>query len=296
MKKIKRIEEIVMKLARKEAVEGYVFALPSIAGFVVFFAAPFIISLYYCFTKGISGISFVGFDNFRELLASNSFRLAAVNTLKFNGVSVPLIMLVSLICAIFLNGKIKNVSFFRTFFILPLVIPTASVILVWQIFFDDYGVINSFFSSIGIQNVEWLNSGWAFYILVLLYIWKNCGYNMILFLAGLNSIPREYYESAQIDGAGRFICFRYITLPYLIPTGFFVLIISIINSFKVFREAYMLGGSYPYSDIYMLQHFMNNNFASLNYQRLSTASFLMMIVIVALTAILFRVESRYGRN
>jgi multiple sugar transport system permease protein len=112
---------------------------------------------------------------------------------------------------------------------------------------------------------------------------------------GLNSIPREYYESAEIDGAGKFICFRYITLPFLVPTGFFVFIISIINSFKVFREAFLLGGSYPHFDLYMLQHFINNNFSNLNYQRLSTAAFLMLVIIVALTVILYRAENRHER-
>lgn len=285
-----------MKLNHKEAVVGYTFALPSIAGFILFFAAPFLVSLYYCFTKGIGGTEFVGLENFRELLGSDSFRLAAKNTFKFNAVSVPAIMMISLAFALFLNGRLKRVSFFRTIFILPLVIPTASVILVWQILFHNNGIINEVISHFGIQTVEWLDSGWIFYILVMLYIWKNCGYNLILFLAGLNNIPKEYYESAEIDGAGKFICFRYITLPFLVPTGFFVFIISIINSFKVFREAFLLGGSYPHFELYMLQHFMNNNFSNLNYQRLSTAAFLMLLVITVLTVVFYRVENNFGKN
>ncbi len=285
-----------MKLKHKEAVIGYAFALPSIAGFIIFFAAPFLVSLYYCFTKGIGGTEFVGLDNFIELFRSDSFRLAAKNTLKFNIVSVPMIMIVSLVFSMCLNEKLKGVSYFRTFFILPLVIPVASVILVWQIFFSNNGIINGLITMLGLQAVEWLDSKWVFYILVILYIWKNCGYNMILFLAGLNSIPREYYESAEIDGAGSFICFRYITLPFLVPTAFFVFIISMINSFKVFREAYLLGGSYPHFDIYMLQHFINNNFSNLNYQRLCTAAFLVLVVISLLTAIFYMFENKYGKN
>ncbi len=285
-----------MKLKYKEAVAGYVFALPSIVGFIVFFAAPFLVSLYYCFTKGISGTEFVGLDNFIDLLNAESFQLAAKNTLKFNIVSVPTIIIVSLLVAMGLNGKLKSVSYFRTFFILPLVIPISSVILVWQIFFSNNGIMNGFINIFGLQAVRWLDSEWVFYILVLLYIWKNCGYNMILFLAGLNSIPREYYEAAEIDGAGSFICFRYITLPFLVPTTFFVFIISMINSFKVFREAYLLGGSYPHFDIYMLQHFINNNFSNLNYQRLCTAAFLVLVVIVVLTSVFYKVENKYGKN
>lgn len=285
-----------MKLKSKEAVVGGVFALPCVAGFVLFYAAPFIISLYYCFTKGIRGTEFVGFDNFISLLRSDSYRLAAINTLKFNVVSVPLIIIASLCLALLLNRKLRGVTYFRSFFIMPLVIPVASVILVWQILFSEFGVINGILLRLGLAPVEWLNSGWSFYILVLLYIWKNCGYNIILFITGLNNIPREYYESANIDGAGKKAVFFNITIPFLAPTGFFVLVISLINSFKVFREAYLLAGSYPYFDIYLLQHFMNNNFMNLNYQRLSTAAFIMVVVIVILVYVLFRFEKKLGKD
>jgi multiple sugar transport system permease protein len=284
-----------MKLRHKEMIIGIVLALPCIAGFIVFFAAPFLVSLYYCFTKGIGDIEFVGFENFINLINSDSFRLAAVNTIKFNAICVPVIMALALALALLLNSKVKGVSRFKTFFILPHVIPVASVILVWQILIGEYGTLNALLSRFGLQPVDWLGTGWSFYILVILYVWKNCGYNMILLLAGLNNIPVEYYESAHIDGAGRLTCFFKITIPFMVPTGFFVFIISIINSFKVFREAYLLAGSYPHFDIYMLQHFMNNNFQNLNYQRLSTAAFLVMVLIVILVFVLFRFENRYSK-
>lgn len=285
-----------MKIRHREMVAGMIFAAPCIAGFAVFFAVPFIISVFYCFTEGISAISFVGFDNFKGLLESVSFRLAAMNTLKFNLISVPFILLLSLAIALLLNSRLKYISIFKSLFILPLVIPVASIVLVWQILFGDYGAINGILNACNIETVDWLNSSWSFFILVSLYVWKNCGYNIILFIAGLNSIPLDYYEAANIDGAGRLKRFLKITVPYLIPTGFFVFIISIINSFKVFREAYLLAGSYPHQDIYMLQHFMNNNFDNLNYQRLSTAAFLIVSLIVILVFFLFSFEERYGMN
>lgn len=285
-----------MKLRHKEMIAGGILAAPCVAGFIAFFAAPFLISFYYCFTEGISGAEFVGLKNFVSLLESDSFRLAAKNTIKFNFVSVPVIMALSLTIAILLNGKAKYTAVFKTLFIMPLVIPVASVILVWQILFSKYGTINGIFSTIGIQPIDWLNSSWSFFILVSLYIWKNCGYNTILFIAGLNNIPVEYYEAARIDGAGRLKCFLKITVPYLIPAGFFVFVISIINSFKVFREAYLLAGNYPHQDIYMLQHFMNNNFNNLNYQRLSTAAFLIVVLIILLVYFLFAFEEKYGIN
>ncbi len=285
-----------MKMKTKEALTGYAFALPILAGFTVFFLVPFIISIYYCFTEGIGNVKFVGLKNFNSLLGSKSFLLAAKNTFMFNIICVPLIMAISLMFAVMLNKKLKGVSFFRSFFILPLVIPVASVILVWNIVFDRYGVLNKLLLFFHITPVDWMRSRWSFWVLMLIYVWKNCGYNVILFLAGLNGIPRDYYEAARIDGAGRFACLKAVTIPLLVPTGFFVFIISIINSFKVFREAYLMAGNYPYKDIYMLQHFMNNNFYNLSYQRLTTAAFLMAMFILLLVTVLFKFEARYGRN
>jgi multiple sugar transport system permease protein len=238
----------------------------------------------------------VGLKNFESLLRSESFLLAAKNTLIFNAIGVPLIMLLSLGFALLLNTGIKGLSFYRSCFILPLVVPVASVILVWQILFHEHGALSQLLQHFGLPAVDWINSKWSLAVLVLLYIWKNCGYNVVLFLAGLNSIPREYYESARIDGAGLWTCFTQITLPFITPTGFFVLVLSIINSLKVFRESYQLAGNYPDMHIYMLQNFMNNNFANLNYQRLSAAAFLIFVVIGLMVLVLFRFESRIGRD
>lgn len=283
-------------LQNGEALAGILFALPSLSGFALFFIVPFTMSLFYCFTEGIGRTRFVGLKNFESLLRSESFLLAAKNTLIFNAIGVPLIMLLSLGFALLLNTGIKGLSFYRSCFILPLVVPVASVILVWQILFHEHGALSQLLQHFGLPAVDWINSKWSLAVLVLLYIWKNCGYNVVLFLAGLNSIPREYYESARIDGAGLWTCFTQITLPFITPTGFFVLVLSIINSLKVFRESYQLAGNYPDMHIYMLQNFMNNNFANLNYQRLSAAAFLIFVVIGLMVLALFRFESRIGRD
>lgn len=285
-----------IRLETGEAFAGVLFALPSLAGFTLFFIVPFFISLYYCFTEGIGMARFAGLKNFSSLLGSNSFLLAAKNTLIFNAICIPLILVLSLLFALLLNNKIRGLKAFRSFFILPLVIPVASVVLVWQILFDENGALNHLLEAFGLNPVNWMSSQWSVAVLILLYLWKNCGYNMVLFLAGLNSIPKEYYESARMDGAGTWTCLTRITLPFLVPTGFFVLVISIINALKVFRESYQLAGNYPDRHIYMLQNFMNNNFANLNYQRLSTAAFLMFAVIGLMVFFLFRFESRLGRD
>lgn len=285
------------KLKTRQALAGFLFALPSLAGFAIFLAVPFLISLYYCFTQGIGGAQFVGFQNFIDLFNSNSFRLASWNTVVFNTISVPLIMILSFFLSLLLNSQIKGLPIFRSFFILPLVIPVASVILVWNILFNEYGVINNILFKFGVEGgIDWIRSDRSIWVLVLLYLWKNCGYNVVLFLAGLNNIPQEYYDSAKIDGAGPLSCMKAITIPFLIPTGFFIFMMSIVNSFKVFREAYLLGGSYPSLKIYMLQHFMNNNFVNLSYQRLTTAAFIMALFIALLVLILLKIEARFGRS
>lgn len=282
-----------MNYNKRESIIGYIFAAPSIIGFLLFFGVPFIISLMYCFTQGAGNVEYVGFKNFIDLFNNSAFQLAVKNTLLFNLISVPLVMIISLGITIILNSRIKRGSFFRTVLTLPLVIPVASVVLVWQIFFAHTGTVNQLLSKLGIVGPDYLNTGWSFFILVLLYVWKNCGYNMIIFLAGLNNVPKEYYEAAAIDGYGKVGIFLNITLPLIVPTIFFVFIISLINSLKIYREAYLLSGQYPDSSIYMLQHFINNNFANLNYQRLSTASVIVFIFISIYIYFLFKLQNKY---
>ncbi|GAE00883.1 TPA: sugar ABC transporter permease [Clostridium botulinum] len=282
-----------MNLKKRESITAYIFALPSIIGFLLFFYIPFIISLVYCFTQGVGDIEYVGFQNFVDLFQNDAFILAFKNTLIFNAVSVPLVMIISLGITLILNSKIKKGSFFRTVLTFPLIIPLASVALVWQIFFRQTGVVNGVLLKFGIMGPDWLKTKWSFYILILLYVWKNCGYNMIIFLAGLNNVPKEYYEAASIDGCGKINMFFKITLPLILPTIFFVFIISIINSLRVYREAYLLSGQYPDPSIYMLQHFMNNNFTNLNYQRLSTASVIVFILVAVLVYSLFKLQKKY---
>ncbi|WMJ79648.1 sugar ABC transporter permease [Clostridium sp. MB40-C1] len=282
-----------MNLKKRESITAYIFALPSIIGFLLFFCIPFIISLVYCFTQGIGDIEYVGFQNFVDLFQNDAFILAFKNTLIFNAVSVPLVMVISLGITLILNSKIKKGSFFRTVLTFPIIIPLASVVLVWQIFFRQTGVVNGVLLKFGIMGPDWLKTKWSFYILLLLYVWKNCGYNMIIFLAGLNNVPKECYEAASIDGCGKISMFFKITLPLILPTIFFVFIISIINSLRVYREAYLLSGQYPDPSIYMLQHFMNNNFTNLNYQRLSTASVIVFILVAVLVYSLFKLQKKY---
>ncbi len=283
-----------MKMRHKETTTGILLALPFLIGFVTFFVAPFIVSIFYTFTFGTGGTTFVGFKNYIAVINSSAFRLASYNTFRFILLGVPLIMLIALILSLMLKQKFGGSSFFRSIFLYPMVIPVASTVMVFQVIFAETGILNSIFKAANLPIQNWLGTDNAFGILIFLYIWKNCGYNIILLLAGLNSIPDDFYEAAHLEGANNWQCFRKITMPIMYPTFFFVFVISIINSFKSFREAFLLSGTMPHKSIYMLQHFMNNNFSNLNYQRLSVAALMIFIIIFALIFVLFALRKKAG--
>lgn len=236
---------------------------------------------------------YTGLDNYRELLQSGSFRKAAANTAYFSAVSVPLNLTLSLIFALLLNGNLYLRKWLRTAYVLPLVVPVASIVLIWQMLFDWNGSLNAWLSAFGLERVDWMKTDAARNVIIVVYLWKNIGYNVILLLAGLQRIPKDYYETAQIEGAGRLRQFGSITLVYLTPTMIFVVIMSIINSFKVFRETYLIAGDYPHDSIYMMQHYMYNMFASLDIQKLTAAANLMVVGILLIVMGLFALERRY---
>ncbi len=282
----------VLKLNIKDQIGASAFLIPSICGFLVFFLVPFLWGFYYTVVDSPINGNFVGLDNFKGLMSNSIFLRAASNTALFTAISVPLNMLLSLLLALALNKVSRSGSILRTLFISPLVVPVASVAFFWQLVFDFRGPLNSFLNLLGIGSVDWMKTGWARVVVVIIYLWKNMGFNIVIYLAALSNIPGDYYEAAGIDGAGRMQKFRHITLVYLIPTLFFVFITSIINSFKVFREVYLISGDYPDDSIYMLQHYMNNMFASLDYQKLTSASYIMAAVVFILVFVLFIVQKK----
>lgn len=286
---------MLSRLSKKDKIIAILFIAPSIIGILVFYIIPFIwMVVYSFFDKPVNG-DFVGFENYIDLINNGVYRKALSNTAIFTGISVPLIIILSLILAILLNKKIHFKHTLRASFIIPLVIPVASVILFFEYIFDQYGLINKIFSIFSLNTRDWLNSPFAMLAVIIIYLWKNLGYNIILFLAGLQAIPKEYYEAADIDGAGTLTKFFNITSIYLMPTTFFVIIISIINSFKVFREVYLLSGSYPHESIYMLQHYLNNMFNKLDYHKLVTSAVLMAILLYLIIFLLFKIQKRIER-
>ncbi len=280
----------------RDRLAAYALLWPSLLGVALFFVVPFGVILYYSVTDSVFSGNFVFWDNFAALIQNKAFGIAVVNTLEFTGMAVPLAVGLSLLLALALEARIPGKSKFRTVFLSPIMVPVASIVLVWQILFHQNGSVNQLLGWLGLQGVDWLRSGWDKVVIVLLFLWKNLGYNMVLFMAALSNIPSEVVEAAYIDGAGKWRAFWYVRLRYLLPTVLFVIILSLANSFKVFREIYLLSGSYPGNSLYMLQHFMNNMFRSLNLQMLCAAAVLMAVVLGVVLAILLVLERRLGKD
>ena len=263
---------------------------------LLFFVAPFAVVFFYAGIDNLISKQFVGLDNYKNVLENSAFQDAAKNTATFSLIAVPLAIILSLVMAMILEANIPMKSYFRTFFLSPLMVPVASVVLIWQVLFDYHGVINDVITLSGGDAIDWFKSSWNQIVVVILFLWKNLGYNMILFMAALSAIPKDVLEVSVLDGASRMKQFWYIKLRFISPTIFFVGIMSLINSFKVFREVYLLTGEYPFGKLYMLQHFMNNTFKSLDYQKLSAAAIIMSLVMVVVIGALYIFEDKVGKD
>jgi multiple sugar transport system permease protein len=268
-----------------ENLAAFAFLLPSLGGVALFFIVPFALSFGHA-TADIDG-NFVGVDNFVRLFTNDSFKLASVNTLKFMSAAIPLNIVIPLLIGCVLY-KTNNSGWLKTLFMSPLVIPSACTAFFFQSLFMSNGLLSSLVGG----TTDWLQTDASFGIAIGVYVWKNMGYNMVLTLAGLANIPHDYYEWASVEGMGRVRMFFNITLVYLLPSLFIMFVMSFINSFKVFRELYMLAGSYPNQQIYMLQHYMNNQFSTLNYQNLTAASFVITMLIAVLVVIFFILDKK----
>jgi multiple sugar transport system permease protein len=249
---------------------AWLFLAPSLLGVLVFVMIPFGDALRRSFFDS-RGIDFVGLG----VLANQAFRLAAVNTVRFMGTALPLLMAVSFFLSLLVYQYSRKKSFFKTVLVLPVAVPAASVVLLWRMVFCEQGIINELF---GLQT-DWIYGPASFSVLIFAYLWKNTGYQMLLWLAALGGISDELYEAAEVDGAGWLQKLLYITIPQVRKAAGMILFLAVINSFKVFREAYIVAGSYPNDRIYLLQHLFNHWFLNLDVQKMCAAAVLLTIVI-----------------
>lgn len=278
-----------MKFEKKQVVWAYIFLLPSLIGIAVFYVIPYIMCVYSSF---VSKGSFAGLDNYIKLFQNKAFLYALRNTVIFTAVAIPLLMIISFLIAKFLTSFKKISAFFRSAYLMPIVIPAASLIYVWQLLFDDYGVVNNLLSSLGIDTVQFFSSGFSMVMIIIIYIWKNCGFCVILFTAGLANLPKSVHESAYLEGASGFKTTIKITLPLITPTTFFVFLMAVINSFRMFRESFSLFGTYPNENIYFLQNFINNNYNNFNYPQLASSAIVMSLIFIGLMLIFFLYERK----
>ena len=275
------------------------FLLPSLLGTAAFMLDPFAETVRRSFCAAL-GTRFVGLANYQSVLENTAFQLAARKTVRFLCTCVPILLLCSLFLALGVqavarqrNGRdTRRGKVFRTSFLLPMAIPVASIVIFWKVLFAKNGLVNGLICSLGGHAVDFMGTEAAFWVLVFTYVWKNAGYDMILWLAGLDGISADLYEAASVDGANAWQKFFYITLPNLLPTLTLVSVLSLLNSFKAFREAFLVGGNYPHESMYLLQHLFNNWFLSLDLPRLTAAAVLMALALSGLILALQRIWTR----
>ncbi|MDO4340718.1 MAG: sugar ABC transporter permease [Eubacteriales bacterium] len=256
---------------RSQARKGLLFILPSFLGVCVFWLIPYIDVIRRSFFSAVSG-EFTGLKNFRTIFENQAFRLAAANTLRFFCVCIPILVGLSLLIAVLLTKQKKRAHFFKSLFLLPMAIPVASVVLLWKLLFHNQGLLNHLLSLLHIPEIDWMNTGASFYVLVVSYLWRNLGYDIVLWVAGISGISQSLYDAAKVDGAGEWKCFTKITMPNLLPSLFTIVVLSLLNGFKVFREAYLVGGDYPQEKMYLLQHLFNNWYRDLALDKMAAAA------------------------
>lgn len=284
-----------------ETIWGWLFLLPTIVGLMILNIIPIFQTIYQSFLKTGAfgkGNTFVGFENYQRMFADTSIWQALFNTFKYTIIEVPFSIIIALVLAVLLNQKIKGRTLYRTIYFLPMVAAPAAVAMVWRwLYNSEFGLLNHLLNSIGLKSVNWIsNPNITFISIAVVGIWSVIGYNMVLFLAGLQEIPKDFYESAEIDGAGAIRQFFSITLPLISPTMFFVTVTRIIGAMQVFDSIYMmLDISNPalpktQSLVYL---FYKYSFIESNRGYGSAIVMLLLAVILVITVIQLRLQKKW---
>ncbi|MFN8522180.1 MAG: sugar ABC transporter permease [Chloroflexota bacterium] len=286
-------------LRRQETIAGYLFLLPNIIGFLVFSSVPviFTFSISLFDWDMIRTPQYVGWDNYVKLLTDDgTFRKVLFNTAYYVLGTVPLGVSLSLLLAMAMNASIRGITFFRAVFFIPVISSAVAVAMMWRWLFNgDFGLINVMLVSLGLKSIPWLSStAWAMPAVIIMAVWKNLGYNMLIFLAGLQSIPAQLYEAAAIDGANGWRRFWHITLPMLAPTMFFVLVISVIGSFQVFDLAFILtkGGPGDATNT-IVMYIYNQAFQFFHMGYAAATAWVLFVIIFTLTLLQTQLQRRW---
>ena len=277
---------------------GYIYGGPVIIAFLIFNLYPMVLGLYLSFTNWdiLRPATFVGLRNWIALFSDELLLRAVLQTLYYAVASVAGATIVSLALALLLNQRLKTIGFYRTFFFLPAVTSLVAIAMVWRwIYNTEFGVLNSFLGTSGINPVNWLGDPLlAMPAVILMSIWRSAGFNTVLFLAGLQGVPQEYYEAAEIDGASRWDRFLHITLPLVSPTTFFVVVNGLIGSWQVFDQVYILTRGGPdLSTVTVVYLIYSNGFEWYKTGYASAMAYGLFLIIVVLTALQFRLQKRW---
>jgi multiple sugar transport system permease protein len=286
------------RLFNSENFVGYLFCAPLILGLLVFTYGPVLAAFVLSFTKGdyISTPRFIGLDNYTRLLQDELFWKSLQNTLYYVIGVVPAGLILSLLLALAMNQKLRGIVFFRTVFFLPSITASVTIGLMWLwIYNPEFGVLNFLLKQFGIRGPAWLSTPeWAMPAIMVMAVWRSLGYNMLIYLAGLQGIPDVYYEAAEIDGAGRLAKFWHITVPLLSPTTFLLLTLSLIGAFQVFEYTYVMTGGGPvYSTLTMVLNIYNFAFRNFEMGYASALAYVLFFILLGLTAIQFRMQNRW---
>jgi len=292
-------EKVPWKDREHEGLVASLFLLPNLIGFLIFTAIPvgaaFVLAFYDY--DLLLGASWAGLENFREMFTVDRvFRAALFNTVYFTAVSVPLSVVLGLATAILVNQALRGVVIFRSIFLLPYVTVTVALSLVWKwLYLPDIGLINSALGAVGIDGPAWLTSQtWAMPALILMSVWKGFGYNMVIFLAGLQGIPDHLYDAAKVDGATAWRRFLNVTLPLLSPTTFFVVVISVISSFQVFDQALIMTNGGPgTATTTLVLYIYQKGFQSFDMGYAAAVALVLFAVIFVFTVVQFLFQRRW---
>ena len=275
---------------RKKSV--WLFLAPGLLGLMLFYVIPFIGGIYYSLTDGTYRNAFVGMANYVGMWRNQMFLLGLKNTLELSLICAPLVWVLSFAIASLLNRLRPKGAFFRNSVLLPYLMPSSAMLLFWLVIFDFGGVVNRVVTALGFDRVMWLQGSQMRVPIILLFMWKNLGFAVIIFLSAIQAVPEPLYEYATLEGAGFLRQTFGITLPMIVPTAFLVIILEWINAFKIFKEVYFISGAYPDESVYTLQHYMNNMYNKLNYQNVTTAAYSFALIVFALFGVLFLTQRR----
>lgn len=260
-----------MKRGIRRKWAGCCFLLPSFLGVLLFVVLPFADVARRSFMTAVTKEA-AGMKNYKMIFTNSAFLLAARNTLRFTLVCIPLMVALGLVIALAMGG-IRHMQMAKSLYLFPLALPTAAVAVVWKMVFYEKGFLNKYLEQLGIGGgMDYIGGDAAFYVLAGTYIWKNLGYTIVLWLAGIMGVNGDMMEAARVDGAGRLQRFWYVLLPNLKGSLYIIVVISFLNSFKIYREAYLVAGAYPHDSIYMLQHLFNNWFVNLDLDKMAAAA------------------------